>query len=116
MPDIVTFERLTSLIDCGLDGDTKRLHAALDEAIAKVAAAVVRAGSKGSVTLKIGMKSKDRDALIIGADIKTSIPEPGALPILGYVDRKGNLVSEDPNQGRLPLGVIDHGRAVGGDE
>jgi hypothetical protein len=66
--------------------------------------------SKG--TLKVGFKLSidPRGQVTIGWDVETREPKPPRVGGVMWIDKKGNLVHENPRQQKLPL------REVGGRE
>lgn len=105
----MTFFRLASMLEVGHKGTTKQLAEALDEALQSCAAAAARSGAKAKLGLVIRFEPGGTGELGIEADITTREPQPGAFPLRGYIDRAGRLVTEDPEQGRLPLAVVARG-------
>ncbi|MFA6093950.1 MAG: hypothetical protein WC986_13510 [Elusimicrobiota bacterium] len=106
MKSLMTFDKLSNSIEVGHGGETKYLSEALDDAVRKVADAAEKANAKASLTLSLVVKPQGGRELTIAAQIKTSLPEPGAFPVRLWIDKRGDLVSEDPDQGRLPLEVV----------
>lgn len=113
--DRLSFDGFAGLVEAGHGGEKKLLREALDDALAQVTASADRASGAATLTLVVKVKPNGRGAIIVSAEVRTKIPEPGALPIPLYLDRRGNLVTEDPDQGRLPLEAVDARRAAGGD-
>ena len=66
--------------------------------------------------MTVSVKPKGKRSIIVSAEIKRRIPEPGALPVPLFLDRKGRLVSEDPDQGKLfePETIDGRSKAAGG--
>src|ERR1051325_2145466 len=107
--DLMTFERIAGAIEVGHGGGTKCLGEALDEALVKVAKAARAAGAKAKLALVLVAKPLGGNEMSLGAEIKTNCPEPGAFPIRVWMDKRGNLAAEDPEQGKLPLEAIKGG-------
>lgn len=105
--DSMTFQELASMVEVGHQGEKKSLNTALDDVFEEAVKAVEASGGKGSFSVAVHIKPGARSEITVTAAIKRSIPEPGSLGVPLYLDRRGRVVAEDPNQGRLPLGSID---------
>lgn len=84
--------------------------AVMEEFSEKLAAAVLstdQTGKPTKVTLTIDLKRATANTLKIGASIKSKLPEPPAVEVLMYPTPEGNLLSEDPAQGKLPLKAVE---------
>jgi hypothetical protein len=111
--DAVGFHRLYEALEVGHRGQGTKLSDALDDTLKRVTEAVCKSGQKGGFTLKINVTQKSQGVVHIGALITTSLPEPKTFPLELFTDKKGRLLAEDPDQGKLADLEIVNG---GGDE
>ena len=109
MADVFTFDQLAKSIEAGYGGEAQPLNQSLDDALVEVVKAVARSNAKGSITLALKIEPSGKGQVVIKANITTKRPAPGAMPLALFVDRRGRLLAEDPDQGRLPLENISGG-------
>ena len=83
-----------------LNGETKYLVEALDDALLKVAAASHRRGVKTKLVVEITLTPKGNEVRLTGR-VKTQIPDPPPLDLRLHLDTHSRLVSDDPRQGVL---------------
>lgn len=102
MADKVDFITLLDTLETGYEDDTHLLREAIDIALKRTARAAQRSGAEAKMALLISVKPQKNGEMHVGGKIKTTLPAPGAFPVRMYVDRSGVLVSEDPEQQRLP--------------
>jgi hypothetical protein len=101
--DRVDFQTLSTSVEVGHGGKAKKLGEGLDDALAEVARAVKRVGGKGTISLKLSVKSEGNGSdVLVEANMITKVPELKTFPIRAYVDRRGNLVADDPEQPAIP--------------
>lgn len=81
----------------------------------EVIAACKKTGSKGSLTLKVGVAVKGEMASI-AFKLSSSKPEPELPGTILFATEDGSLAKSDPRQLKLPAKVIDQPsvRVVGG--
>jgi hypothetical protein len=73
----------------------------------KLVNAVVSTGKAGSLSMKIDIKPSTAGALAAKAIVTAKVPVGMPPEALLWPTPEGNLVSEDPNQTKLDLRVID---------
>lgn len=78
-------------------------HAELSKVLAEVVTAVADTGKKGSITLKIKVKSSGDGMVTIEDEIKSEAPEPDRSASMFFYDELGNVSRHDPSQTRLEL-------------
>lgn len=78
----------------------------LFDALARVAAACMATGKKGTVTLKIGLKPERTESGAIRLEFSGAVtstePRPSRLTTLYYVKDDGKLSHHDPRQPSIP--------------
>lgn len=100
--DLMRFPDITRQIETTYKSETAFLCENLDKAVADCARGAYQNGVKTGLSLKVRFERGKGDAMIIRADLETSIPNPEASPIAAFVDRDGSLVKDDPRQTTLP--------------
>lgn len=89
-----------------LEGGTF-LHEAADQ-LADIVKAVDTSGKPGKLTLTITVRKAMASALAIKGKIAVSLPPETPLEALMFPTPEGNLLTEDPRQGKLPLAEAPH--------
>ena len=78
------------------------------EELHRVAEAVDRTGSKGTVTLVAELSQASRGQLLIGAKVSSKEPKPVSEETMFFVGERGKLSRRNPGQRRM-----DFDRATG---
>lgn len=63
--------------------------------------------AKGKLTLTLAFAVGKNGQVEIERDVKVAEPKPVRGKAVAWIDRKGNLVSENPRQAKLPLRPVD---------
>lgn len=87
-----------------LDGGTFLIAGA--DQLAELVQAVDRTGKTGTLTIKVIVRKASSTAMAIRGDITTKLPPENPLESLMFPTPEGNLVTEDPRQGKLPLTAV----------
>lgn len=103
--------QLLAHIDVIHNEATMTLIEAIDDAVAETVRACAKLTGKGSVTIALTFKP-EKGRMIVGASVKAKKPEFGSMPFAAFIDQRGRLVEEDPNQVPLPF---PSGVRTGGD-
>jgi hypothetical protein len=88
---------------------------AMNRALTELSKKVYQYKRGGNITLKIEMKPDAMNLVKIEVLIHESQPKAGAIAMAAYLDSRGNLYGDDPNQQPLP-GIRDFKRVAAGDD
>lgn len=83
----------------------------LDDALREVTAAVLKVGTKGSVTIKLslapnGVGAGDVPLIKLVPKISKNVPEKPAMSQAFYADEDNNLSRRHPGQGEMKLELV----------
>lgn len=85
------------------NGDLVPLLDHAGEKLSEVIKSVVSTGKAGSITIKLDVKPSTAGALAVKGSVATKIPKGLPPESLLWPTPEGNLLSEDPRQGKLEL-------------
>lgn len=99
--EVMNFTSIALQIENTYANERGFLVETLDHAVAECAkhAAEYQLKTKLNLTLTFDPQAKE---MTIVAELGTKLPPPPSFPIHAFVDREGQLVSEDPRQQSLP--------------
>lgn len=72
--------------------------------LAEVTQEVMMNRGKGSITLTVSISPNGENALKVNANLKTTCPQPSFGERIVYATANGDILRENPNQHKLPLG------------
>lgn len=84
-----------------LEGGTFLAEAA--DKLAEIVLAVDQTGKPGKLTLTIDVRKAMHTALALKGKIAVKLPPEAPIEALMFPTPDGNLLTEDPRQGKLPL-------------
>lgn len=103
MPETLNFLGISQEAQVIHDDKPKWLLDALNDAVGRMVKKSERYQKKSSIKLEIKFVPDQMNQIQIETLLKEVEPDPSPLPMFGYVDSKGRLYGEDPNQMRLPV-------------
>lgn len=106
---VMTFSALAATVENPYKGKNRFLVETLDEALADCARASASTRKKSSFTITVTLQPLGDDEVALSSNVKTKIPEKGALPVKAYLDKRGTLVADDPQQLTLPVEIVKKG-------
>ena len=74
--------------------------------LADLVKAVDSTGKAGTMTIKVTVRKASSTAMAIRGDITMKMPPESPLESLMFPTPEGNLLTEDPRQGKLPLTAV----------
>lgn len=77
------------------------------EALADLVKRVDETGKPGSLTLKINLRRATAGALAVTSDLTVKKPPEPKVETLLFPTVEGNLMTEDPRQGKLQLRTVE---------
>lgn len=105
----MTFSDLAAAVENPYKGKNRFLVETLDEALADCARASAATRKKSSFTITVTLSPLGSDEVALSSTVKTKIPEKGALPVKAFLDKRGTLVADDPQQLALPVELAKKG-------
>lgn len=106
---IMRFGDLAATVESPYKGKTRFLVEALDEVLADCARAAAATRKKASFTVTIQLAPLSDGEVALSSAVKAKIPERGALPVKAFLDKRGVLVIDDPEQLQLPVELVKKG-------
>lgn len=100
MQSEITFAQLLDQVEAVYNDNRELLSVQLSIAYDECVKRSAQFAGPSEMTVKLKFEPKN-DRLLVGAEVKTKLPAPAALPINAWVDRTGNLCLEDPRQTTL---------------
>lgn len=100
--DLMRFPQIANTVENVFMNERGFLIENLDRAVAACVKNATTNGQKSSINLKISFEANDNNTVVIKAALDAKLPHPKAFPILAFVDRDGQLRTEDPRQQKLP--------------
>lgn len=73
----------------------------LESEIADIVEAMHRHRKAGSLTLTLNFRPESLNELSISSSVKVKMPKAQAKATIAYVDKRGRLYGEDPNQMKI---------------
>jgi hypothetical protein len=73
------------------------------EKLADLVKLVDQTGKAGELTIKIGLRKATAGALALSGEVKVKKPAEPKVEALLFATPEGNLLTENPNQGKLDL-------------
>ncbi len=74
--------------------------------LAEIVLAVDQTGKPGKLTLTIDVRKAMHTALALKGKLTVKMPPEAPIEALMFPTPEGNLLTEDPRQGKLPLAAI----------
>ena len=98
----LNFIELINGIEVVYDSNSEFLDTAIERAVREVVTKVSRHQKVGELNLKMKFKPLSPEKMVISCELKTKVPQPSAAERHVYLNRKGELVADDPKQPMLP--------------
>jgi hypothetical protein len=76
------------------------------DGLSEIVKAVDATGKPGKITLEITVRKAMSSALAIKGKVTVKLPPETPLEALMFPTPEGNLLTEDPRQGKLPLAPV----------
>jgi len=108
----LTFQNLCDTVPAVYADERELLSVQIARAYDDAVKRAAQFNASSELTLRLKFEPKN-EHMTVSAEIKTKLPGPSSLPINAWVDRKGNLVLEDPSQTKIPFPVRVQGEGEG---
>lgn len=106
---VMTFTDVAAAVETPYKGKKRFLVETLDEALADCARASAATRKKSSFTIIVTLQPLGDDEVALSSNVKTKIPDKAALPVKAFLDKRGTLVADDPQQLTLPVEIVTKG-------
>lgn len=102
MEATLDFKGLAEFVEASYGGKTGSLVTLLDQALSDCTHGLDMYGGKAGLKLTLSMAVAGRK-MTVKVDLATTLPEPVALPCQLFLNKRGEIVLDDPQQLPLPF-------------